>query len=63
MAKNNNKRKGFREYYYEEDDHRPKKKRVDESHKDEMRFKEKIRRIDPKNLSDEDFDDDYYNVG
>lgn len=60
MAKDG-KRKGFREYY-EEDDQRPKKKRVDESTKDKMRAKDKLRRFDLKNFSEEDFDDDYYNI-
>lgn len=61
MAKDT-KRKGFREYYYEEDDFRPKKKRVDESHKDKMRAKEKLKRFDPNNFSEDDFyDNEYFN--
>lgn len=58
---NDTKRKGFREYYYEEDDRRPKRKRVDESHKDKVKFREKLKRIDPKALTEDDFDDNYCN--
>lgn len=61
MAKQEDrKRKGFREFY-EEEDKKPNRKRIDETHKDKMRFKDKIKRFDPKNYSEEDFDEDYFN--
>ena len=61
MAKDKT-RKGFREYYYEENDFRPKKKRMDESAKEKMRARDKLKRFDPKNYDeDELYDDDYLN--
>ena len=61
MAKHEDKkRKGFREFY-EEDDRKPNRKRVDETYRNKMRFKDKIKRFDPKNYSEEDFDEDYFN--
>jgi len=61
MPKNEDKkRKGFREFY-EDEDQRPNRKRVEESHKDRMRFKDKIKKFDPKTYSEEDFDEDYFN--
>jgi hypothetical protein len=61
MSKHDDKkRKGFREFY-EEDDRKPNRKRVDETYRDKMRFKDKIKRFDLKNYSEEDFDEDYFN--
>ena len=66
MSKTNKDKKsfqGFREFYA--DDDRPKKKPspIRESSKDKLRFKERIKNINIKQLQDEDFDeDDYCNI-
>lgn len=52
--------RGFREFYEEEQESRPKRKRVDESEKDKMKFRDKLKKLDPRALTQEDFDDDYF---
>lgn len=52
--------RGFREFY-EDGEARPNtKKRLGESNKDKMRFRDKLKKIDPKAINEEDFDDDNY---
>lgn len=55
-----NKYRGFREFY-DDGEARPNKKRINETHKDKVKFREKMKKIDPKTFSEEDFDDDYCN--
>lgn len=53
--------KGFRQFYEEYDEDRPKKKNVHDRKGERIKVKNKLRNFDPKNFSEEDFDDDLYN--
>jgi hypothetical protein len=58
MANKDKKYNNFRDFY--EDDDRPRKKLkaiVNESQKKKDKFKKQIRFLDPKNMSEEDFDE------
>lgn len=59
--KSKNKYRGFREFYEEYDEEKPRKKSVPDVKGDRMKVKNKLRNFDPKNFSEEDFDDDLYN--
>jgi hypothetical protein len=59
--KSKSKYRGFREFYEEYDDDKPRKKNVPDVKGDRMKVKNKLRNFDPKNFSEEDFDDDLYN--
>ncbi len=57
MAKTK-KYQNFREFYDDED--RPsKKKTVNESQKDKDRFRKQFRFVDPRDIDEEDFEDDF----
>jgi hypothetical protein len=63
MSKTDKKYKGFKEFY-EEEDQVPRKKPLKENKKDKMKFKQKVKNLDPTSFSDEDdffdeFEDDY----
>lgn len=60
--KSKGKVRGFRDFYEEYDDEKPnKKKGVPDSKGERMKVKNKLRNFDPRNFSEEDFDDDLYN--
>lgn len=60
--KSKGKFRGFREFYEESEEDKPKKKKnVPDIKGDRMKVKNKLRNFDPKNFSEEDFDDDLYN--
>lgn len=59
--KSKGKYRGFREFYEEYDEDKPKKKNAPDPKKDRMKVKTKLRNFDPRNFSEEDFDDDLYN--
>jgi hypothetical protein len=60
--KSKGKFRGFREFYEEYEEDKPKKKKNASDIKgDRMKVKNKLRNFDPKNFSEEDFDDDLYN--
>ena len=54
----NKKYSGFREYV-EDDDRHPKGRRIDESHKDKMKFKDKIRKFNLSDYRRSTVDEDY----
>jgi hypothetical protein len=60
MSKTDKKYKGFREFYEDEGEDLPRKKPLKENKKEKMKFRQKLKNFDPKNLSeDEDFFDDF----
>ncbi len=60
--KSKGKVRGFRDFYEEYDEEKPsRKKNVPDNKGDRMKVKTKLRNFDPRNFSEEDFDDDLYN--
>lgn len=59
MSKTDKKYKGFREFY-EDGEEVPRKKPLKEGKRNKMKFKQKVKNLDPNNLSeDDDFFDDF----
>jgi len=57
MSNKDKKYNNFREFYEDEDRPRKNHKAINESQKKKDRFKKQIRFLDPKNISEEEFDE------